>query len=467
MTNLQSKLTASRKRKGTLLKLGLSAVIFATLGSVAAQSIHADVSEQFIQGSASVLATADQKALDTLSIQINQSFTYPVLKAQAKAAYKLAYGGPVSAEAESRLDNAINELAFSAIQKAVNNDPYHPKVYWLNSPPRSWFGLNVPGGRYSYDNPDNIYRTIPINGSSKYIIRGKRTFPGPTDVTFSLISNPNSQQTVAILAGKDLVVNTDGSYIVTVDSNPANGRVNHIQSTSAAVQLFIRNNLGNWNTETPDALTVERVPDGSWHAPKNNFTIASEAWVNLQESIIDYGVGALGIKTRLNPVNTLSSPSSSSTLGTLVTQASSFGHFKLADDEALVATVNTGGAGYLVFPVTDPWLVTVNPIHHQSSLNNIQAAPNADGSYTFVVSVADTGVANWIDTAGLHEGTIMVRWQNLPSTTPVSGGPSVQTRVVKLADLAGILPSGTRYVTPEQRQQQLADRAAGYDLRLR
>ncbi|WP_459954268.1 GPI anchored serine-threonine rich family protein [Paenibacillus pini] len=454
--HLQKQRNVFQKLHSRFIKLGLSALIVVSLSSVTVQNA---------QASASVLGTTDQQELDALSIQINKYNNYPLLKAQAKAAYKQAYGGSLSSEAESRLNNAINELAFSAIQKAANNDPYFPKVYWLNTPPRSSAGLNVPGGRYSYDNPDNIYRTIPIDGSSKYIIHGKRTSPGPTDVTFSLISNPNSQNTITFLSGNDLVVNADGSYSITVDSDPANGRTNHIQSTSAAVQLFIRNNLGNWNTETPDALTVERLPDGSQHTPKSQLAIAAEAWTNLQESIIDYGIGALGIKTHLNPVNTLSSPTSSSTLGTLVTQASSFGHFKLADDEALVARVTTGGAGYVVFPVTDPWMVTVDPIHHQSSLNNIQAAPNANGSYTFVVSVKDPGVANWIDPVGLHEGTIMVRWQNLPSTTPASGGPSVQTQVVKLADLSSVLPSDTSYVTSNQRNQQLADRAAGYALR--
>nr|WKF61454.1 hypothetical protein HUO10_005985 [Paraburkholderia busanensis] len=414
----------------------------------------------------SPLVTADQISLDTLAVQVNQDNGYPVLKAEAKAAYALAYGGNVSAEAASRLDNAINELAFSSIQKAVNSDPFNPKVYWVDAPPRNLSGVNVPGGRYSYDNPDNIYRIVPIDGSSRYVINGKRTFPGPTDVTFSLISNPNSQQTVAILAGKDLVVNADGTFTITVDSSPANGRVNHIQSTGQAQQLFIRNNLGNWNTETPDSLSVQRIADGSVHLPKGPIAIAATAWLDLQESIVDYGAGALGLKTHTNPVNTVSSPSVSSTLGTLTTQASSFGYFKLADDEALVATVKTGGAGYLVFPVTDPWMVTVDPINHQSSLNNVQATPNADGSFTFVVSVKDPGVANWIDPVGLHEGTIMVRWQNLPATTPASGGPAIQTQVVKLGDLASVLPAGTRYVTADQRAQQVAKRAQGYARRV-
>lgn len=131
-----------------------------------------------------------------------------------------------------------------------------------------------------------------------------------------------------------------------------------------------------------------------------------------------------------------------------------------------MATVQTGGAGYVVFPVTDPWLVTVDPIRHQSSLNNVQAAPNTDGSYTFVVSTQDPGVANWIDPAGLHEGTIMVRWQNLPATKPLAGGPSIQTQVVKLSNLANVLPVGTRYVSAAQRAQQLTDRAAGYARRV-
>ncbi|WP_082742178.1 hypothetical protein [Burkholderia sp. MSMB1078WGS] len=410
----------------------------------------------------SPLATDDQFTLDALAVRIDRDNSYPVLKAEAKAAYVLAAGSVVSAEAASRLDSAIDELAFSAIQKAVNNDPFNPKVYWVNASSRSWKGIDVPGGRYSYDNPDCVYRTIPIDGASRYIIKGRRTASSPIDVTFSLISNPNSQQTLAILTKRDLVVAPDGTYTITIDNTPANGRPNHIQSNGRARQLFIRNNLGDWSSETPDAMSVQRLNDGKSYPVRSSVDIANEAWLDLQESIVDYGIGALGLKTHTNPINTLSSPSRSSTLGTLTTQASSFGYFRLADDEALVATVKTGGAGYLVFPVTDPWMVTVDPGRHQSSLNNVQAVPDPNGDYTFVVSVRDPGVRNWIDTVGLHEGTVMVRWQNLPEAQSPGGGPAIETRVVKLKDLAGVLPSGTRYVTSAERTRQLAERAAGY-----
>jgi hypothetical protein len=416
---------------------------------------------------ANPLATEDQRVLDALAIEINNGHNFPVLKASAKAAYQAAHGLPISDEASSTLDAAIDELAFSAIQKAVNNDPYYPKVYVVDAGPREWFGLDVPGGRYSYDNPDCVYRTIPIDSSLSYIVTGKRFTPGPTDVSFSLISNPNSQNTVAYLAGEDLVLDSDGSYKITINSTSADGATNHIQSTSEATQLLIRNNLGDWQTETPDEISVTLVDDASDHDPISKTKIVLDATSNLGQSIVTYGVGALGLKTSINPVNTLSSPSQSSSLGTLTSQASSFGHFELAVDEALVVTLTPGAATYFVVPVTNPWMVTTDPTR-QISLNSVLADPNADGTYTFVVSVQDPEVYNWINTTGLTEGTIMARWQGLPtgSESSSSSDVAVDTQVVSLSELASILPSGTRYVTPSERAVQLEERAAGYARRL-
>ncbi|BCL75237.1 hypothetical protein JHS3_09730 [Jeongeupia sp. HS-3] len=443
-----SNLPRSSRFRGQLLLLALSSLL-ATAAAPAA----------------SVLATPEQQLLDAKAIQIKKSNIFIVQRAQLAAAYAAAHGAPISSEASSRLNGALDELIFSAIQKAVNNDPVYPKVYWLNAPPRNWFGLKVPGGRYSYDNPDNIYRTIPIDGDSSYVIHGKRTGSGPSDVTFSLISNPNYQQSIAVLNGPDLVVDADGNFTITIDNQPANGRPNHIRSTSEAKQLFVRNNFGNWNTETADALSVTRLGT-PWRSGKSDAAIVADVVTNLNESTLAYGVGTLGVKTYANPVNTLPQPSSSSTLGTLVTQASTFGHFRLADDEALIASVSIGGAGYFVLPVTDPWTVTVDPVNRQLSLNNTQAVADADGNYTFVVSLRDPGVHNWVETVGLHEGTIMPRWQNLPATAPASGGPAISARVVKLADLPHYLPVGTRYVSAAERQQQLQSRAAAYAQRL-
>ncbi len=411
------------------------------------------------------LATNEQQGLDEQAIRIFNAQQFEPIRSEAALVYVLARQQIPSSEALSRLDNAIDELVFSAIQKVVNGDPYRPKIYWVNAQPRHWFNTEIPGSRYSYDNPDNIYRIIPINGSLRYELRGQRIGNGPTDVTFSLINNASSQGTEAFLDGRDLVLNPDGSFVVTIDNQPANGRVNHLQSNNKVIQLFVHNNLGDWNNELPDRLSIVRTDETPSPAEITESQITQRSFLALQDAVLYYGVGALGVKTHTNRINTLPQPDQSSTLGTLVSQANSFGHFKLAEDEGLLITLERGGAGYFVVPVTDPWMVTVDPAKHQSSLNHAQSKANPDGTYTFVVSAQDPGIHNWLDTAGLLEGTIMVRWQLLPET-PVGAGPRVQAQRIKLAELPSLLPSTTVYVTPAQRQQQLSLRKAGYDQRV-
>ncbi|MQR01613.1 DUF1214 domain-containing protein [Glaciimonas soli] len=434
------------------------------------------------------LATTDQQNLDATAIRVlgkSQQFlsgglTFDALIATNKAAYLAGSLGALigDAQASAALAPTINELVFSAIQKAVNSDPAHPKVYWdSDAKAKQWFGLNVPAGRYSYDNPDAIYRLIPIGGQYTYAISAHRTGNGPTDQTFSLISDPNSQTTIAYLSKNNIVVDANGNYTITISSAaPASGQTNYIQSTSAAKFLLVRDNLGNWNTETPDVLSVQRTDSLTTPAAITDAQIIATAAVNLTEDAATYGAGTLGVKTYINPVNTFSSPTQSSTLGTLVTQASSFAHVNIPTGQALVFTVQTGGAGYFVVPVSNPWTITVDPVGHQSSLNNKQAVANADGSYTFVIANQDPGVANWIDPAGFVNNTLMVRWQNL-SASGVPAITNVQFVTLPAASvpltavppgLQEVLPAGSAsdFFSSTQRAAQLAARAAGYARRL-
>lgn len=109
-------------------------------------------------------------------------------------------------------------------------------------------------------------------------------------------------------------------------------------------------------------------------------------------------------------------------------------------------------------------MVSGDPVRRQTSLNNKQAVADADGRYTFVVAAQDPGVHNWLDTEGRREGTVMVRWQDLPAQV-VGGGPQVSARVVSLADLQAVLPAGTRWTGAAERARLLAQREAGYQRR--
>ena len=107
-------------------------------------------------------------------------------------------------------------------------------------------------------------------------------------------------------------------------------------------------------------------------------------------------------------------PQPSSNAAFLSTQLQSAGYFELADDEALVVTIDPGDAGYFNVPVTNDWTITDNYWDQQTSLNNEQATPIArDGPYTIVISKTDPGVYNWVSTGGLNQGTFSIRFQDL------------------------------------------------------
>lgn len=418
-----------------------------------------------VQADSNPLATEDQKQIDELSKSIFKSHNFEDLKTKARQQYVKSlkkYKVELTDDVNKDLDDAMDELVFSSIQKAANGDPANPKVYWTDTAKRThnWFGIKVPGGRYSYDNPDCIYRIIPVSDKYKYKIKGKRVGNGTADQSFSVINNPNSQSTVDALYKKDMKVNDDGSYEIII--SPHKEGQNHIKSDWTAKQVFIRNNLGDWSKETPDELTVEIIDKPKDTPKRSRKDIIKDAEDNLKQSTFFYGYGALDLKTLSQPLNHLPNPGQSSWLGTLTSQAQSFSHFDIKEDEALVATLTSGRASYWVFPVTTMGLLTQDPENNIVSFNNVQASQNKNGSFTFVLSGKDTGVYNWVDTKNLGQGTIMVRWQGLPKGNGEVKGIDIFTQVVKIDDLDKVLPKETKKVDPEGRKKQIEKRREEY-----
>jgi hypothetical protein len=102
----------------------------------------------------------------------------------------------------------------------------------------------------------------------------------------------------------------------------------------------------------------------------------------------------------------------------------------------------------------------------QTSLNNAlnQAKPNPGGTYTIVISPKDPGVENWVSTGGLNQGTISIRFQDLPAESATL--PTVSSQKVLLSELPSVLPPGTPTdFSPAEREAQIALRKAGFNNR--
>jgi len=133
---------------------------------------------------------------------------------------------------------ASREVMFSAVVWSSNQDPLRPKITCITRLGHPVNGVDVPGSRWGIDNPDSIYRVIPISGGQRYVLRGRVAERRMTENYFTLWDP--KMNTIDVLSGHDLVLDADRRFEISVDDQPANGRANHIQSNDAAQEFYIR-----------------------------------------------------------------------------------------------------------------------------------------------------------------------------------------------------------------------------------
>ncbi|WNG80570.1 hypothetical protein C6A86_020430 [Mycobacterium sp. ITM-2016-00316] len=456
----------------------------------------------------SPLGTSDQLRAEKLANRIANSLPVKLMKLVLRSGFTWAaerqfdrVDGP-DQENIDRLNAAVDAYAMaSAFQQQLLNSN-KPTVVMQVAPPHAWYGQNAGASRILYDNPDTIYRFMGVNGASSYVITGKFADLAnlPADTSFSVLTGLTGN-TAAVLTKDQLVIGDDGTFTITLDKTPANGRQNHLQLTNDTTIVATRNTLSDWANQQPMSLEITRVggPPNSLFSQLGGFAIPGIGPAVARSKLLTTLVSlvpplpfvptvlrgavtaiimALGVQReatymavattdpttgeRIEP-NVLKNPTRNAEF--LATQLQSAGYFQLADEEALVITIDRAGAGYFVVPVTDDWTITKDYWNEQTSLNNVQSVADDAGNttYTLVVSPSDPGVANWVSTGGLNQGTISIRFQDIDPD--VAQLPTVSARVVPLSELASVLPPTTQYVTQEQRAAQLATRKAGFDNR--
>jgi hypothetical protein len=269
--------------------------------------------------------------------------------------------------------------------------------------------------------------------------------------------------TVDVLSGHDLVLNDDRTFTITVDGGPADGRPNHVRSSPAAHELYIRDVMLDWARDEPNELRIERLGGPPTTPPRTR----DEQARLTAEFMLRYANFTLGLSrgTLQRKPNEFALAYSADKGGALRNQFYVGGHFRLDEDEAFVVQVSDGGAGYFVVPLANVWGTTMDIVGRTSSLNKAQSRPNADGTYTYVLCPEDPGVHNWLDTCGMREGMLTLRMAEFPGKRP-RGDLSARGEVRKIARLRDELPEGTVWVTPEERARQRSQRAAAYRRRL-
>ena len=439
--------------------------------SIPAHERFAD--EAFFLSPINPTATADQRDLEALALEVVKSPTIVDAQAQATTRFKIMGGSDIPAEALEGIEEKMYEWAYHYVILALNSDSNYPKVLGHGyGPPHEWLGMKVPGcrGLGTGENPDNHYSFVPVDGHSRFALYGKVSDQPVGDCPMFITSNLSQSMNVAWLDWRDVEIGEDRTFVVTIGPEPADGRTNHLQTSLDAKYLFIRDGRRDWG-QVPNAYRIERLdPPTAPPLSVEHLTQVAKRFI-IDDVSTNYWFKQM--VAFLEP-NTITGPDNSSAVGGMQTQKLVRGRVSLADDEAFVLTLSPGGSDYWVLTLYDWWLMSGNFWDRTSCLNTTQSVPNPDGTYTYVFSIQDPGVHNWIDTLGWHETLFLQRFQLLPRADrgagdqPWAGGnPTAEGELVKLTDLKAVLPDGTKWVTREERQQQLAERREAFAKRHR
>lgn len=324
-----------------------------------------------------------------------------------------------------------------------------------------------PGGFYILVNPDNQYGVIPINADGTYTMT-VHPGPGSVDVTFTTLSGTIGstqgwEPTGHVLDLSGATPNADGSYTVTFSSTPQSG--NWIDTTGAE-NMLIRNTIGDSGLPH-DSFSIQQ--DGV--SPTYTLPFLSDSQLSslltavAKDMPITNADGVYYDQTKIPdslPPNWMTpvASSTSSINGLMPGQLSTFGHFQLEADQALIIKVPNIDAGYSGLELANAWGQNVPIVTAQGSLNSTDTFADPDGYTYYVVSSKDPGVANWINNGGLVNGMLGVRWQDVATAPPST---AVHAEVVNIADVKSHLPADTPVISPEEQAALLHERLLNWN----
>lgn len=368
-----------------------------------------------------------------------------------------------------------------------------------------------PMNRATIDNADAVYLMTEIDGNHSYILRGsagdtrhwrgERPASGktaPQYVIFELASGyagdsgklaemkPGSRINTATLDSSQIQVDNDGRFeILIAPEKPEGYSGNFLLSKRSSHgteyvgrYLTCRELFHDW--ENQDVMDLEILRIGCEREPRP--PIEPQGAVELMQEIgriaknqvhfwnafnavtletygkIPGGISdQMGLDGPFMPVNDMNPPNALG-LATGGGQSSNIyagGTFLLGDDEALIIETTTPvEPAFLGFHLANLWGESLDFESYPSNINAHFMEPDPDGTWRWVVSHKDPGVANWVSTTGIPHGYTSMRW-TYPEPPPKNQWPTLSCTKVAFSEIRNTLPHARKVTEAERAAQRL------------
>ena len=334
----------------------------------------------------------------------------------------------------------------------------------LNDPDFPLFRIMDPRMKEGGDNPDQRYLFAEIKGNTDYVIRGDLGSAARVEVQL-YAGRPwaNDGESLDYLAFEDIEIDRDGQFEIRVQKQCGQTQANCITNPENTTTVMVRQIFADWNTQSAGELHIDRIGfEGKSKAAPTIDSVSKriEAMAyTMHQSAVTWPQMVKGRYTDRRPANVISPLMDTFKFGGVRGRWMASGHFKLQPDQALVIKSWPVGAPYQGIQLTDLWFASLEYGNRVTSLTQQQSVLGPDGALYYVISDAETGYPNWLDTMGLEQGTFILRYDGVGSAVDASLWPSAQ--LVDIQELPAVIPGfEDTKMTADDRDQQRAQRRA-------
>ena len=351
------------------------------------------------------------------------------------------------------VEHAVDQTVLFLAWETLHADPTRPFFHRHNDLVSQWGGPNA----------DNVYRHARIRADRRYRITGRMHSCDQWLLALRKgFMHNETWGTVAQVTASELGIGPGDEFEITL-GGPEGGS-HHLEIPDGTIMASFREYYYDWTADEPATMVIECLDDpGPTPAVTavDLRTRLDRAYQQVEDSVLSWNRYLRENKEEREP-NVFAS-------GLAVAKGLSaaryaFNFWELAPDEAIFVEADAPAADYWAlqlyrmgtFELTDP-------TGRVCSRNHRQLTPSPDGRIRAVIGPVDVGAANWLDTGGRSTGLCTFRW----FWPHDDSSPLIESRVVKVNDLAAVMTDATPLVTAEARGAELAARRAHLAWRFR
>lgn len=283
------------------------------------------------------------------------------------------------------------------------------------------------------DNPDNRYESAPISAKHEYRITGTREtvdYLGLSTI-INKYAVDGTMEVTGHIDAREMDINDDGTFEIIVSREKKPG--NWLPMGEHSNSITVRQTFQDRENEIAAQLKIERI--GATEDRPAPMTAESLQRGLMGAVMFVHGSAQMfenWAESFLPTLNELP-PADQDYCQSIGGDPNIFyfhSSWQLAEDEALVLEApEIPECQTWNFQLDNWWMESLDYRHHRIHFNKHTATYADDGSVRLIITHADPGLPNWVETAGHTMGTMCWRWIG------AEHHPLVNSKVVKLSEL--------------------------------